>query len=131
MKIGLLAVIFISIVSAQESDELQTDQDNSINSTQAQFLVSCEHPVLNKVRKEGLTSLTWKEVPFFLAMSIRCKFQAKQAGVDVPMEEFFQEKQLERHEEAKKISGLGSCCITVTGLIILYSFLGLALGGAK
>jgi len=30
-----------------------------------------------------------------------------------------------RYEEAKNFSGLGTCCATVTGIILLYAFLGL------
>ena len=89
------------------------------------FLVSCQHPVMEKARQEGLTALKLKEVPLFLAMSVRCKLQARQEGVDAPMGQLFKDKQSTRHEEAKNFSGLGSCCARVTGIILLYAYLGL------
>ena len=89
------------------------------------FLVSCQHPVMEKARQEGLTALKLKEVPLFLAMSVRCKLQARQEGVDAPMGQLFKDKQSTRHEEAKNFSGLGSCCATVTGIILFYAYLGL------
>ena len=61
---------------------------------------------------------------------IQSKIKRK-AGVKDSIGKLFQEKQAKQHEEAKMISGPGSCFITLTGLIIIYSFLGLALGGAK
>ena len=89
------------------------------------FLVSCQHPVMEKARLEGLTALKLKEVPLFLAMSVRCKLQAKQEGVDAPMGQLFKDKQSIRHEESKNFSGLGSCCATITGIMLLYAYLGL------
>ena len=89
------------------------------------FLVSCQHPVMEKARQKGLAALKLKEIPLFLAMSLRCKLQARQEGVDAPLGQLFKEKQSTRHEEAKNFSGLGSCCATVTGIILLYAYLGL------
>ena len=89
------------------------------------FLVSCQHPVMEKARQEGLTALKLKEIPLFLAMSVRCKLQARQEGVNAPMSQLFKDKQSTRHEEAKNFSGLGSCCAAVTGIILFYAYLGL------
>ena len=89
------------------------------------FLVSCQHPVMEKARQEGLTALKLKEIPLFLAMSARCKLLARQEGVDAPMGQLFTDKQSTRHEQGKNFSGLGSCCATVTGIILLYAYLGL------
>lgn len=121
----------MSGVAAQESPEPEPAQPETEPASEEPFLVSCEHPVINKARQEGLAALTWKETPVFVVMSVRCKLQARQAKTDVPMGHLFKDKQVKRHAEAKTLSGLGSCCITVTGLVLVYSFLGAALGGTK
>ena len=131
MKILNFVLVLSTILVSQNIDSPLSDESKRNNSDKKVFLVSCEHPIVNKAKNEGVSSLTWKETPFFMVMSVRCKQQAKKAGLNDPIEKLLKEKQLKRHEKAKTISGLGSCCITVTGLIILYSFLGLALGGAK
>jgi hypothetical protein len=124
-------VLITSVVAAQESPEPETAQPETESAGEQPFLVSCEHPVLNKARQEGLAALSWKESPIFIVMSVRCKLQARQTKTEVPMGHLFKDKQVKRHAEAKTLSGLGSCCITVTGLILVYSFLGAALGGTK
>ena len=131
MRSFLLAAVLTSGVAAQESAE-QTDSLPEIELSDDQpFLTSCEHPVINKARTEGLASLSWKETPVFIAMSVRCKLQARQAKTQVPLRYLFNDKQANRHAEAKTISGPGSCCITITGLILLHSFLGAVLGASK
>ena len=131
MKILNFLLVLSTILVSQNIDSPLSDEPKKNNSDEKVFIVSCEHPIVNKAKKEGLSSLTWKETPFFMVMSFRGKRQARKAGVNYSIGKLFQEKQAKQHEEAKMISGPGSCCITVTGLIIIYSFLGLALGGAK
>ena len=130
MRLILFAMLLINGQIAQETDE-PTVHAEKFSSEEQPFLVSCEHPVMNKARAEGLTSLTWKETPIFIAMSVRCKLQARQANVEVPLGQLFKDKQVNRHAEAKTISGPGSCCVTVTGLIMFYSLLGALLGASK
>lgn len=125
MRVAFAVLLICGGLSAQET------ASEGVEKSEETFLVSCQHPVMNKAREEGLASLKWKEVPLFLAMSVRCKLQARQEGVDVPMAQLFRDKQSAQHNEAKNISGFGSCCITVTGLIVIYSLLGAALGAGK
>ena len=131
MKLLKLILLLSSLLFTQKNGIPLRDETKSNNIVKNVFLVSCEHPLVNKAKKEGPQSLTWKETPIFLVMSIKCKIQARKAGIEDPIAPLFQKKQQIKHEEAKTISGPGSFCITVTGLIIIYSFLGVALGGAK
>ena len=130
MRSILFAALLISGVTAQEPGEPTAQPENSTSEEQT-FLVSCEHPVMNKARTEGLASLSWKETPVFIAMSVRCKLQARRSNVQMPLGQLFKDKQVQRHAEAKTISGPGSCCVTVTGLIMVYSLLGALLGASK
>ncbi len=131
MRRTLIAVLITSVVAAQESPEPETAQPETESAGEQPFLVSCEHPVINKARQEGLAALSWKETPVFISMSVRCKLQARKENLEVPLGQLFKDKQVKRHSEAKTISGPGACCVTVTGLIMVYSLLGALFGASK
>ena len=92
MKILNFLLVLSTILVSQNIDSPLSEEPKN-NSDEKIFLVSCEHPIVNKAKKEGLSSLTWKETPFFMVMSFRCKRQARKAGVKDSIGKLFQEKQ--------------------------------------
>ena len=84
----------------------------------------CDHPVLEKARNEGLNSLSLKQIPQFWFRAWRCTRYAKREGQKSDFRLLYEQKQEENYEEARKLSGLGTSCLTVTAIILFYSYFG-------
>jgi len=102
----------------QEYDIKETSNQNI-------FLISCNHPVVNKAKEEGLIALKWKEIPTFMFFNMKCKIQAKRANIKLAKSNLFKNKQIYQHELNKKISGPGSLIASASSLILFYTYLGL------
>lgn len=89
---------------------------------------ACEHPVLVKARSAGLNALTVKEIPRFWVKSILCKREAKKRGETIDFKDLYSGKRRSNFEESRKLSGIGSCCVMVSTLILFYSYWGLLMG---
>ena len=113
--IFLLLFFFVSWASSQPETKDKTPQP-------------CEHPVIKKAQTEGLNSLTLKEIPQFWFMAFQCKRQAKKAGEKINFRSLYKQKQQQNFEEARQLSGIGTCCLVVTALILSYSYLGHVIG---
>lgn len=88
----------------------------------------CEHPVLEKAREQGLNSLTLEEIPQFWFRALLCKRYVRKGGEDIDFKDLYKQKQEENFENARELSGIGTCFAAVTGLVLLYSFLGFVAG---
>ena len=89
------------------------------------FLISCNHPIVNKAKEEGLIALKWKEIPAFMFFNIKCKIQARKSNIKLEKSNLFKNKQLYQHDLNKKISGPGTLIASVSSLILFYTYLGL------
>ena len=75
-----------------------------------------------------MNALTIKEIPQFWIRSILCKREAKKRGETVDFKNLYKAKRTENFQQSRKRSGLGTCCLTVTSLILFYSYWGLLMG---
>jgi len=89
------------------------------------FLVSCNHPIINKANQSGLASLKIKEIPSFIFFNIKCKVQARRENIKLKKSNLFKEKQTFQHNLNKKISGPGALIASLSSLILFYTYMGL------
>ena len=89
------------------------------------FLVSCNHPIINKASQSGLASLKIKEIPSFIFFNIKCKVQARRENIKLKKSNLFKEKQTFQHNLNKKISGPGALIASLSSLILFYTYIGL------
>ncbi|MEE9166616.1 MAG: hypothetical protein V3U24_04020 [Candidatus Neomarinimicrobiota bacterium] len=88
----------------------------------------CDHRIIKKAQTEGLNSLSLVEIPQFWVAAVRCKQEAKKAGKKINFRHLYRQKQEENFEKAREISGVGTFCLVVTGLVLFYSYFWLVAG---
>jgi len=114
-RLFLALIILASLTSAQQNKESRPT-------------TPCDHPIIKKARTEGLNSLTFKESLQFVYRAIQCKRYAKKTGEEIDFRSLFKQKQKQNFEEARQLSGVGTCCLIVTVLIVFYSYYGYMMG---
>ena len=111
-----LSFTVTQLSAIQESDKKKISNQNI-------FLISCNHPVVNKAKEEGLIALKWKEIPTFIFVNIKCQIQARKSHIKLEKSNLFKNKQIYQHELNKKISGPGTLIASVSSLILFYTYL--------
>lgn len=114
VRLVLICLVVSPLFSQTEEEKVEPDL--------------CAHPIIEKARNEGLNGLSLKEIPQFWALSILCKRQAKKRGLEVSFKELYNSKRKTNYEEGRTLSGIGSCCVMVSTLILFYSYWGLLMG---
>lgn len=111
----LTLIVLAALMSAQQ--EKETGE-----------ISPCDHRIIQKAKEKGLNSLSVKEIPQFWFAVVRCKLEARKGDKKVDFGHLYRQKQNENFEKARELSGLGTCLFTVTGLTLLYFYLGFIAG---
>ncbi len=110
-RIILLLFVCLPCVFAQEKEESEVTNP-------------CEHPIIIKAQTSGLNSLTFREIPQFWFKAFQCKRHAKKTGEKSDFSNLYKQKHRQNFDEARQLSGIGSCCFVITISIMFYSYFG-------